>query len=153
MKPLKAIYERPERIGTRPHLPLSADAGQHGRSLPQGLRWPQRNAMSRRVFEESVVPVGLSASEQVALQTLVTVGGAMLETRIPERNERCVFGSVVPGMSVYRRLEKRGLLYFTEEEPLDLPEDPLDGFTFTPEVYITDEGRAALAALQLERRT
>ena len=89
--------------------------------------------------------MSLSASERAALQTLVNEGGSMLETRIPDRNERCVFGDAVPGVSVYRRLEKRGLLYFTEEEPLNLPGDPLDGFTFTPEVYITDEGRAALA--------
>lgn len=82
------------------------------------------------------MPVCLSASEQAALQTLVNEGGSMLETRISERNERCVFGSVVPGMNVYRKLEKKGLLYFTEEEPLDIP----------------DEGRAALAAIQLQGR-
>lgn len=70
----------------------------------------------------------------------------MLESRIPERNERTVFGDVVAGASVYHRLEKKGFLYFTEEEPINLPGDPLDGFMFTPEVYITDVGRAALAA-------
>lgn len=43
---------------------------------------------------------------------------------------------------------KKGMLYFTEEEPLDLPGDPLHGFIFTPMVYITAEGRAALAAAQ-----
>lgn len=70
----------------------------------------------------------------------------MLETRIPDVSGSSVFGDVIPGMAVYRRLDKRGLLFFTEEEPLDLPGEPMDGFTFTPEVYITNEGRAALAA-------
>ena len=68
----------------------------------------------------------------------------MLETEIPDRNSRTVFGDVLPGMHVYRKLDKMGLLFFTEEEPLDLPGDVLDGFTFTPEVYITEEGRSAL---------
>ncbi|TXI24204.1 MAG: hypothetical protein E6Q67_03015 [Roseateles sp.] len=91
------------------------------------------------------MPVMLSAIERAALQALVSEGGSMLVTMISERNERTVFGDVVAGMNVFRRLEKKGLLYFTEEEPLDLPGDPLDGFTYTPEVYITDEGRVALA--------
>lgn len=91
-------------------------------------------------------PLKLSSSEVAALTTLVEAGGSMLETKIPERNERNPFGDVQPGLGVYRRLCKKGLLYFTEEEPLDLPGDPIDGFTFTPEVYITDEGRVALAA-------
>lgn len=90
--------------------------------------------------------LSLSSSERAALETLVAQGGAMLETKIPERNERGMFGDVVPGMRIYRKLDKKGLLYFTEEEPMDLPGDPLHGFTFTPEVYITDEGRAALVA-------
>lgn len=70
----------------------------------------------------------------------------MLEYYIPEKNGRDVFGEVEAGISVYRRLDKRGLVIITEEEPLNLPGDPLDGFTFTPEVYITDAGKAAYEA-------
>jgi len=55
-----------------------------------------------------------------------------------------VFGEVTPGHKVYQRLEKVGFCYYTEEETLSLPGDPLDGFGFTPEIYITEEGRAAL---------
>ncbi len=90
--------------------------------------------------------MNLSAAERAALTNLVEEGGAMLETNIPERNGRSVFGDAIAGMEVYRKLEKKGLLYFTEEEPMDLPGEPLDGFMFTPLVYITDEGRSALAA-------
>jgi len=92
------------------------------------------------------VTLNLSTSEQAALTTLVDAGGSILETQIPDRNDRSVFGDVIPGMAVYRKLDKKGLVFFTEEEPLDLPGDPLDGFTFTPEVHITEEGRAALSS-------
>lgn len=90
--------------------------------------------------------INLSVRERAALKVLVEAGGAMLCSRIPGGDGRDAFGDVIPGMTVYLRLEKMGLLFFTEEEPLDLPGEPLDGFTFTPEVYITDEGRALLAA-------
>lgn len=88
----------------------------------------------------------LSGTEIRALEFLSQHGGSVLVTQIPDRNERDVFGDVTPGMAVYLRLEKRGLVICTEEDPLDLPGDPLDGFQFTPEVYITDEGKADLAA-------
>lgn len=33
-----------------------------------------------------------------------------------------------------------GLVFFAEEEPFDLPGDPLHGFQFSSEIYITDAG-------------
>lgn len=39
-------------------------------------------------------------------------------------------------MAVYKKLEKKGLVFFTEEEPME------DGFVFTNEVYLTDEGKS-----------
>ena len=86
----------------------------------------------------------LSSTEIQALKTLIELGGSVLESQIAERNARSVFGDVIPGLFVYRKLEKLGFVFFTEEEPLDLPGDPMDGFIFTPEIYVTDEGRAAL---------
>lgn len=82
----------------------------------------------------------LSANERLALETLVAAGGALLETAIPDVNKKdLVFGSVTPGHATYRRLEKAGLCFYAEAVVTD-------GVEFTPEVYITDEGRAALAA-------
>lgn len=86
-------------------------------------------------------------NERRALELLIQGGGSVLESRIPDRNEvDTVFRTVTPGHTVYRKLEKLGLVFYSEEEPLNLPGDPLDGFTFTREIYITDVGRSVLSA-------
>ncbi|MBV7542218.1 hypothetical protein [Acidovorax sp. sic0104] len=89
----------------------------------------------------------LSEAEFAALRLLVEGGGSVIEWRVPETNERDpVFGTQIPGHTTYRRLERRGLVFYTIEEPFDLPGDPLNGFCFTREIYIEDAGRAALKA-------
>lgn len=91
----------------------------------------------------------LSQNELVALRLLEEAGGALMEWQVPEKNERePVFGTVTPGHSVYRKLAKLGLVFYTEEEPFDLPGDPLDGFCFSREIYIDDAGRETLRSLQ-----
>lgn len=77
----------------------------------------------------------LSQSELAAIELLKNEGGNMLTSKIPDKNERSFFG-IVPGMAVYKKLEKKGLVFFTEEEPME------DGFVFTNEVYLTDEGKS-----------
>ena len=85
----------------------------------------------------------LSANQRTALQLLQEHGGSLIEWRVPETIEKDpVFGTVIPGITVYRTLERMGLVFFTEEEPFDLPGDPLDGFQFSCEIYITDAGKA-----------
>lgn len=84
----------------------------------------------------------LSEAEREALEILVRSGGAILETAPPEKNERDIFRTLIPGMPVYRKLVRLGFAYFTEEEPM--VGGKLDGFTFTNEIYITDEGLNAL---------
>lgn len=87
----------------------------------------------------------LTANELYALRLLAEAGGSVIEWRVPEKNEvDPVFRTVTPGHAVYRRLEKLGLVFYTEEEPLDLPGDPLDGFTFSREIYLDDAGRKVL---------
>lgn len=94
----------------------------------------------------------LSENEMTALQLLVDGGGSLIEWRVPETNEKDpVFGTVTPGHTTYRRLEKMGLVFYTEEEPCDLPGDPLDGFCFSREIYIDDAGREALRVRQAGR--
>ncbi len=59
----------------------------------------------------------------------------MIEWRAPETTEKDpVFGTVIPGMPVYRTLERMGLVFFTVEESFDLPGDPLDGFQFSCDI-------------------
>jgi hypothetical protein len=95
--------------------------------------------------------VELSEAERNALEMLVQLGGSVLESHIRDKNERDFFGRVMPGLKVFKRLETRGFVFFTEEEPLDLPGDPMNGFTFTPEVYITDEGKSAIKPRETNR--
>jgi hypothetical protein len=89
--------------------------------------------------------VKLTANEIEALRNLQQQGGGVLTTSVPDKNDKDpVFGTVEPGIPVYRKLERKGLVFFTEEEPIDDPDGPLDGFVFTNEIYITDEGLAVL---------
>jgi hypothetical protein len=98
----------------------------------------KNSAMENRVYTENEIN---------ALDLLVREGGSVLETSIPDRNEvDHVFKTVTPGHTVYRKLERLGLVFYSEEDPLDLPGDPLDGFTFTREIYITDSGHSVLSA-------
>lgn len=89
----------------------------------------------------------LTAIERRALEVLMEHSGSMLETSVPDRNEReVVFGTVMPGHPTFKKLEKLGLVFYTEEDPIDSPGSPLDGFVFTREIYITDQGRSVFSA-------
>ena len=77
----------------------------------------------------------LTELEITALGIMAMYNGAMLVSRIPERKISGIFGPE-PGIATYKKLEKKGLLMFTEEDPMP------DGFQFTEEVYLTDEGKA-----------
>jgi len=81
----------------------------------------------------------LSESEHEALNLLRQRGGSMPITDVPEKNERdVVFKTIIPGLTTYRKLEKKGLVIITEEEPImDVdPSDPLYGFEFTPTIEL-----------------
>lgn len=89
--------------------------------------------------------VKLSEAEESALAYLKANGGGVLTTSVPDKNERGVFGEIEAGMSTYKKLERKGLVYFTEEDPVEDPGGPLDGFVFTNEIYISEAGEEALA--------
>lgn len=57
---------------------------------------------------------------------------------VEEKNSKDFTGTVIPGMSVYKKLIKMGLMYFTEEE------DP-----FTPYAELTEAGKEAYNQRQL----
>lgn len=78
----------------------------------------------------------LSEAERAAIFILHVRGGNMLTSNIPERSIVAGVFGIEPGMAVYKKLEKKGLVFFTEEEPME------DGFVFTNEVYLTDEGKS-----------
>lgn len=67
---------------------------------------------------------------------------SILITQIPDKTETgAVFGDRTPGRATFRRLEKAGLCYQTEEDPM-FPEDGPDSPTWTPTIDLTDLGRA-----------
>jgi hypothetical protein len=80
----------------------------------------------------------LSTTEWRALEVLRLAGGSILVSYIPDKNTIEVrnFDDVTPGMAVYKKLDKKGLVVIC---------DPLvdeDGFEWTPAVEWTPEGKA-----------
>ncbi len=70
----------------------------------------------------------LSEMEKDALEWLKYQGGSVLVSEVPEKNVRGVFG-MEPGMTVFKKLAKKGLVIFTEEEPFQLEDGSWDAFT------------------------
>lgn len=75
----------------------------------------------------------LSEMESEALEWLRGRGGSVLITSIPEKNTRGVFG-LEPGLTIFRKLDKKGLVVITEEEPVQLEDG--SWFEFTPSVEL-----------------
>lgn len=82
----------------------------------------------------------LSEAEQAALKHIAQLRSVLI-TQISEKNERGHFGEIIPGIRVYRSLDKKGLVIITDEEPDET------GFTWTPMIEITDEGSALAKTL------
>lgn len=79
----------------------------------------------------------LSEAEQNALDWLRQAGGEILTSKIPEKNERSVFGGIEPGIGVFKKLEKKGLVFFTEEDPFETESGVW--FTFTNSVCLVTD--------------
>lgn len=77
----------------------------------------------------------LTETEQAALDALRSNGGSLLVTDVPDKSTRDVFGCPVAGKSIYRKLEKMGLVYLTDESSED-------GFDWTPSYYLAEEEQA-----------
>ena len=75
----------------------------------------------------------LSEMEREALEWLKGQGGSVLVSHIPEKNTRGVFG-LEPGLTIFRKLDKKGLVVITEEEPVQLEDG--SWFEFTPSVEL-----------------
>jgi hypothetical protein len=80
----------------------------------------------------------LSEFEVLALEFLSRHGGCILTSKIPDRNDKGFLGDAEAGMPVYKKLEKRGFVVLTVEDPDE------DGFTFTPMAELTPTGAGAL---------
>lgn len=81
----------------------------------------------------------MSEAESTALRR---ANDSILISKIPNRNEKGVFGDIEPGLTVYRKLEGLGFVFLTEEDSIELENG--ETFEFTPTYEITDEGRKLL---------
>ena len=73
----------------------------------------------------------LSSSEKEAIEWLKLKGGSMLISEIPEKNVKSLaFGNIIPGMAAFKKLEKKGLVFFTEED------EDVSEFDWTLEVHL-----------------
>lgn len=81
----------------------------------------------------------LKPSECNALDWLFRQGGTVLISAIPDKNENDGLGEVTPGIRVFKKLEKAGLVIITEEDEFTFSDG--DTFTFTPMVELSDDGK------------
>lgn len=82
----------------------------------------------------------LSRNQERALLNLRDNDGVLISL-IPESNEKDEFGDVIPGIGVYKSLDKLGLVLITEEDPV-LFDGEDEEFLFTPSICLTDDGRS-----------
>lgn len=77
----------------------------------------------------------LSEAEREAIEWLRSMGGCILTSDVEDKNSiDPVFRNIIPGHTTFRKLEKKGLVYYTEEEETVF-DDGLK-FTFTNEIYL-----------------
>jgi hypothetical protein len=82
-----------------------------------------------------------SEAEITALRLIHDKGGVLI-SHVSDKNEIDVFGNVIPGIRVFAKLIKKGLVFITEEEPFTL--DNGEVFCFTPTYELTEVGIKAL---------
>lgn len=87
----------------------------------------------------------LSEAEIAALKWIQKGVGTFVHN-IDTKTTQDVFGSPIPGLRVFRKLEKKGLCFETEEDPMFLNEGDEEAFQFSSTMELTDEG------LELVRR-
>lgn len=90
--------------------------------------------MNDTVKQARLMP-DLSEMEHQALDWLRGQGGSVLVTAVPEKNTRGIFG-MEPGLTVFKKLAKKGLVIITEEEPVQLEDGTW--FEFTSSIDLVD---------------
>lgn len=81
----------------------------------------------------STEKIKFSSAELRALMRL-QVEHSILVSRIEDKSYSDSFGDTIPGMNIFKKLEKKGYCFQTEEEPMD------DGFVFTESIELTEMG-------------
>jgi len=87
--------------------------------------------------------IELSEAETAAIDWLRSKGGCLLVSDVEDKNCReIVFGGPIPGKTIFKKLEKKGLVFFTEAEPTVF--DDGTEFTFTAEIYLEEDWDARI---------
>ena len=79
----------------------------------------------------------LSESEEAALDFLKQKGGSVLVTQVPDKTTRDFMGQIEAGMNIYKKLERKGYVIITQEEPME------DGFFFTNMIELQKDPRCS----------
>lgn len=62
----------------------------------------------------------------------------MSSLRVDSVNQRGIMGEIIPGITVFKKLEKKGLIFFTEEEPIVINEMTGEVFDLAPLIYLVE---------------
>lgn len=87
----------------------------------------------------AIEPKDLSEAERVALKWIRKGQGTWVHL-IDSKTSHDVFGDPIPGMTIFKKLEKKGLCFQTEEDPMFLNEGDEEAFQFSSTMELTDEG-------------
>ncbi len=78
----------------------------------------------------------LSSPEKAAMEQLKRHGGCVSTCLIDDCSVTDILGEIIPGIKTFKKLEKKGLVFFTEEEPLDLDDGEM--FELQSLIYLTE---------------
>lgn len=77
---------------------------------------------------------------EAELLTLRLAAASTLISQLDDKQSKGPFNEIVqPGAAVIRRMVAQGLVYITEEDPIDLGDG--EAFAFTPSLELTDDGQ------------
>lgn len=82
-----------------------------------------------------------SEAELSALRRLKSERSILI-SKIEDKTLKDCLGSIVAGMSIYKKLIKKNICLLTEEDPIIL--DDGEEFQFTASIELTEEGEAIL---------
>jgi hypothetical protein len=76
------------------------------------------------------------------IEALCFAATSPLVCKIGDKATKNLFNDTIPGIRTYQKLEKKGLLFFTEDDVDD------EGDYFSPQIELTEAGELLLAQLK-----
>ena len=82
---------------------------------------------------------------EAEIEALIMASRNPLSSVIADKQVTNDVGGIIPGWRVFRKLEREGFLFETEEEPVVINGEP---FTFTTMVCLTETGERAMKIIR-----